>query len=814
MPPPLPSLSAVSCTRLAFITGKCKSQLCAALSSHASLKQPCSEVVVDSIDIDATIILGVALVSCGRSMQLVPDHEHVHIGLSNDGDVYVFGQKVNSGITKLRDGDSVGILLDLTGEACTLYRNGNPVHRVEDRRIRGQFCVTLCALGRFKCSLLPTPRPPQAAPEWSAAHCQEDIKISRDRLTCEIAPCSFTRSIWGSTVYSFGTKYLEFVVELHGRLGEVTLGVGNRNFCGSKAAMPYEEYFAFGYSSRGKLLSRGKIVAEGKMPFGNGDRIGFLFNFDKENFTAYKNGYPEIVGDCPGISVGVSPLVTFCSGPHEIRIIPMPVVPPPSPRWESENSHPAVDVSNFGLTAKNHSPDGCPCSMVSLLFEHGVNYVEFHIDYVPVNGYMSVGVAAPGAHAVNARVLPAQWHHFCFTSMGEVFACGKREAEGLEDFVSGDTMGLLVDMNVGSCTFLRNHYPVSYITGITKKVKPIVCFGYKNYGCSINATARIPVSGVPRWDPMARNQHLELTRDYLGVTNRTWLQTPTLRATTGFTSGVHYFEVFIENVSLGGHLTVGVGCRDIWKCTATYAPAEFNYYCYTSAGDVFVKGVKVKGGLQPYTKGDDIGFKCDMDSKFIIFFRNRSPVAEIVGVEGELYPAMSFGNEKFSARINTGARQKLEVPHFSSLHVPDGVGLFNFDMTAVHTARKTFPAVRTNEAYQNGIFFLEITVEVLDAGGFIAVGVASLNIPKNREYVPPPLTPTPLIRIAFTPLIRIAFIRSSGTCPQKSTTRILIAVPVSSSPWALVCKASWRHSSRAIMLGFCAILSTEEFSFI
>ncbi len=28
-------------------------------------------------------------------------------------------------------------------------------------------------------------------------------------------------------------------------------------------------------------------------------------------------------------------------------------------------------------------------------------------------------------------------------------------------------------------------------------------------------------------------------------------------------------------------------------------------------------------------------------------------------------------------------------------------------------------------------------MEVLDAGGFVAVGVASLNIPKNREYMPP-----------------------------------------------------------------------------
>jgi len=51
-------------------------------------------------------------------------------------------------------------------------------------------------------------------------------------------------------------------------------------------------------------------------------------------------------------------------------------------------------VSNFGLTAKT-KPQRMPCSMVSLLFEHGVNYVEFNIDYVPVNGYMLSGLRCP-----------------------------------------------------------------------------------------------------------------------------------------------------------------------------------------------------------------------------------------------------------------------------------------------------------------------------------------------------------------------------------------------------------------------------------
>ena len=40
-----------------------------------------------------------------------------------------------------------------------------------------------------------------------------------------------------------------------------------------------------------------------------------------------------LVGDCPGVAVGVSPIVTLVYGPHTVRIDPMPLVPPSPPRF-------------------------------------------------------------------------------------------------------------------------------------------------------------------------------------------------------------------------------------------------------------------------------------------------------------------------------------------------------------------------------------------------------------------------------------------------------------------------------------------------
>jgi hypothetical protein len=52
--------------------------------------------------------------------------------------------------------------------------------------------------------------------------------------------------------------------------------------------------------------------------------MGLYIDFVAETFAAYKNGFCVVVGNCPGVGVGVSPMATFVYGPHSLRLIPLP----------------------------------------------------------------------------------------------------------------------------------------------------------------------------------------------------------------------------------------------------------------------------------------------------------------------------------------------------------------------------------------------------------------------------------------------------------------------------------------------------------
>ena len=57
-----------------------------------------------------------------------------------------------------------------------------------------------------------------------------------------------------------------------------------------------------------------------------GDRMGLYIDFVTETYAAYKNGFPVVVGNCPGVGVGVSPMTTFVYGPHSMKLVPLPQV--------------------------------------------------------------------------------------------------------------------------------------------------------------------------------------------------------------------------------------------------------------------------------------------------------------------------------------------------------------------------------------------------------------------------------------------------------------------------------------------------------
>ena len=100
----------------------------------------------------------------------------------------------------------------------------------------------------------------------------------------------------------------------------------------------------------------------------------------------------------------------------------------------------------------------------------------------------------------NERVPSGEFHCWGYASSGEIWAHGARVQGGREDFITGDTFGMLIDMEAGTLTFFRNGYPVGlYIgvegPGVADGVRPCCTFGYTNYSVRINPCAKVPEVG-------------------------------------------------------------------------------------------------------------------------------------------------------------------------------------------------------------------------------------------------------------------------------------------------------------------------------
>lgn len=279
-----------------------------------------------------------------------------------------------------------------------------------------------------------------------------------------------------------------------------------------------------------------------------------------------------------------------------------------------------------------------------------------------------LGVAGGPVHECLDRVPPHQYHHWGYASTGEIWAQGQKEMGGREDIMTGDTIGLMVDMDAGTLMFYKNGYPIGYYVGVegggvTRGVRMCVTFGYTNYSVTIRPTAKIP-DGSPRWDMVCKSKDIRLTRDHLTCTNTTYLNAPTVRATSGFTEGRFFFEVSINYIKLGGYIAVGLGGHDIHENTAVYPPEHYQYIAYTTQGELLMNGEIVATGLPRCVTGDDVGLQADYESGLVVFYKNRHPVGELTGLEGELYPAVIFTNENYSVTIHANAKSRLEVPPF------------------------------------------------------------------------------------------------------------------------------------------------------
>lgn len=99
---------------------------------------------------------------------------------------------------------------------------------------------------------------------------------------------------------------------------------------------------------------------------------------------------------------------------------------------------------------------------------------------------------------------------------------------------------------------------------------------------------------------------------------------------------------------------------------------------------------------------------------------------KIAGVEGELFPAMTFGNDKFSAAIYPNSKQRLATQHWHVLSKPPMVIIHNYNLTASNVTHYGYPTVRADGQYRKGTFYIEVVIDFLSEGGFLMVRYCDL----------------------------------------------------------------------------------------
>jgi len=126
--------------------------------------------------------------------------------------------------------------------------------------------------------------------------------------------------------------------------------------------------------------------------------------------------------------------------------------------WDSENS-PDIDISTDKFTAKNSKRQNSWTNARCLPpFIEGITYREFKVTF---NSYMMIGVETKECKGVRTyNQYPGQTSYgWCWYSAGQTYHSNQC-TQAQSPFISGDTVGILLNTTEGKAAFYRNGKPV------------------------------------------------------------------------------------------------------------------------------------------------------------------------------------------------------------------------------------------------------------------------------------------------------------------------------------------------------------------
>eukprot|EP01029_Cantina_marsupialis_P009642 TRINITY_DN223_c0_g1_i2.p1 TRINITY_DN223_c0_g1~~TRINITY_DN223_c0_g1_i2.p1 ORF type:complete len:700 (+),score=313.88 TRINITY_DN223_c0_g1_i2:552-2651(+) len=598
-------------------------------------------------------------------------------------------------------GDQIGMLVNMDVGTIRFFKNGQDLGIAASENIKGRaiipgLCLGGCQSKEHRVTLMPKRAPPTfltTPPELVAAiepklRFSKEMKSKHVRISSNRLVVSNETEKWGSCRLAVdpvtkGVHYWKFEVERREPGGGILIGVCAHDFDCSRRNVGAQRV-SWGVSGASGEFGNGsgKFIEYSK-PYHTGDSIGMLLDMNAGTLRYFKNDIDmgiacstDLKGRalCPAVCLGGA----TNGGEHRISVSQSEEVP----FFEDPLVFSVMNKANsLTLSADGSNVSSTSNKWGSVLLDvepvtEGCHYWEFEIDNRADGGGILLGIAAHDFEA-KKRNVGAQGVSWGMSGASGDIGDGSGDFKPFtEPFDSGDQVGLLLDMDIGTLRYFRNGEDLGIAFSTNLKglaLLPAVCLGGAAGGHhSVTVKPKCPVPELPTvFSTDCRADMLELQDGGRTVSSSSQKWGSALVDVAPISEGTHYFEFQINARQDGGGVLVGVAAHDFDARKRNVGAQATSWGISGASGDIG-NGHKFVPFDEPFDSGDVVGVLVDMDVGSLRFFKNNKDLglAEVDALNGlSVVPAVCLGGCTGGAHSVSVLQRSKTVPTVDT-HAP------------------------------------------------------------------------------------------------------------------------------------------------
>ena len=220
-------------------------------------------------------------------------------------------------------------------------------------------------------------------------------------------------------------------------------------------------------------------------------------------------------------------------------------------KWDPDGRLEGIALSNGNTTALHASEGMYPSLRTGVKMLVGTYCFQMRIDVLQEDGFIMIGMGKENFHYNADAIPPDDYNCHGYTTVGEIYVCGKLIESSLEKLHEGDLVTMVVHFDDRSIVWYRNRHPVGFYEGFEgTSLYPCLVFGYKGYQASIVRASQLP-HAIMKWMPdegadAALEKRVILSNRNFTARSNSETGYTTVRTSDYFDIDNPYFEVEVE----------------------------------------------------------------------------------------------------------------------------------------------------------------------------------------------------------------------------------------------------------------------------